>query len=121
MQNVTEIAGASLRNEGLQSAAADCAATTINDGVSPKYSFLTDPDEADARVVHCGDMWHCALARMVFGARANGVGLIDRPLGDLQDPDGCKAAVSLDGQLVVIASIRQAEILVERAKQIAGG
>lgn len=120
MQNVTEIAGASLRNEGLQSAAADCAATTINDGVSPKYSVLTDPDEADARVVHWGDMWHCALARVV-DARANGLRLIDRPLGDLQDPDGCKAAVSLDGQLVDNASIQQPEFLVERAKQIAGG
>jgi len=32
-----------------------------------------------------------------------------------------KGAVSLDGRLIDIASIRQAEVLVEKAKQIAGG
>ena len=32
-----------------------------------------------------------------------------------------KGAVSLDGRLIDYASIRQAEVLVEKAKQIAGG
>jgi len=36
------------------------------------------------------------------------------------EADG-KGAVSLDGRLIDYASIRQAEVLVEKAKQIAGG
>jgi hypothetical protein len=32
-----------------------------------------------------------------------------------------KGAVSLDGRLIDYASIRQAEVLVEKARQIAGG
>ncbi|MEM9349401.1 MAG: CoA ester lyase [Pseudomonadota bacterium] len=180
MQNVSEIAAASKRNESLHFGVADYAAstrarTTIIGGVNPDYSVLTDPSEADgSRETHWGDMWHYALARMVVAARANGLRPIDGPFGDFQDADGYRAAakraavlgcegkwaihpsqialanevmspseaeitkakrileamaeaeaagkgaVSLDGRLIDYASIRQAEVLVEKAKQIAG-
>ncbi|SEB48947.1 CoA ester lyase [Rhodobacter sp. 24-YEA-8] len=179
MQNVTEIAGASKRNESLHFGVADYAAstrarTTIIGGVNPDYSVLTDPLEDGTRAVHWGDMWHYALARMVVAARANGLRPVDGPFGDFSDPDGYRAAakraavlgcegkwaihpsqvalanevmspseaevtraqrileamakaasegkgaVSLDGRLIDYASIRQAEVLVEKAKQIAG-
>jgi malyl-CoA/(S)-citramalyl-CoA lyase len=179
MQNVTEIAGASKRNESLHFGVADYAAstrarTTVIGGVNPDYAVLTDAAADGSRDVHWGDMWHYALARMVVAARANGLRPIDGPFGDFQDPDGyiaaakraavlgCegkwaihpsqialanqvmtpsdaevtkaqrileamaqaaaegKGAVSLDGRLIDYASIRQAEVLVQKAKQIAG-
>ena len=179
MQNVSEIAAASKRNESLHFGVADYAAstrarTTIIGGVNPDYSVLTDPAADGSRDVHWGDMWHYALARMVVAARANGLRPIDGPFGDFQDKEGYKAAakraavlgcegkwaihpsqielanevmspsdaeitkahrileamaeaeaagkgaVSLDGRLIDYASIRQAEVLVEKAKQIAG-
>ncbi|MCB5411383.1 HpcH/HpaI aldolase/citrate lyase family protein [Pseudogemmobacter faecipullorum] len=179
MQNVTEIAGASKRNESLHFGVADYAAstrarTTNIGGVNPDYSVLTDPLEDGSRAVHWGDMWHYALARMVVAARANGLRPVDGPFGDFSDPDGYRAAakraavlgcegkwaihpsqvglanevmspseaevkranrileamaeaaaagkgaVSLDGRLIDYASIRQAEVLVQKAKQIAG-
>ena len=180
MQNVTQIAGASKRNESLHFGVADYAAstrarTTIIGGVNPDYSVLTDKLEDGSRAVHWGDMWHYALARMVVAARANGLRPVDGPFGDFSDPDGYRAAakraavlgcegkwaihpsqialanevmspseaevtrakrileamekaaaegkgaVSLDGRLIDYASIRQAEVLVQKAKQIAGG
>jgi malyl-CoA/(S)-citramalyl-CoA lyase len=180
MQNVSEIAAASKRNESLHFGVADYAAstrarTTIIGGVNPDYAVLTDPDEAQNRQVHWGDMWHYALARMVVAARANGLRPIDGPFGDFSDTEGylaaakraavlgCegkwaihpsqvplanqvmnpsyeevtkaqrilaamteaaaagKGAVSLDGRLIDYASIRQAEVLVEKAAQIARG
>lgn len=179
MQNVSEIAAASKRNESLHFGVADYAAstrarTTIIGGVNPDYAVLTDPLEDGARAVHWGDMWHYALARMVVAARANGLRPVDGPFGDFQDADGYRAAarraavlgcegkwaihpsqialanevmspsekevtraqrileamaeaaaqgkgaVSLDGRLIDYASIRQAEVLVEKARQIAG-
>lgn len=179
MQNVTEIAGASKRNESLHFGVADYAAstrarTTIIGGVNPDYAVLTDPLEDGSRAVHWGDMWHYALARMVVAARANGLRPVDGPFGDFQDAEGYRAAarraavlgcegkwaihpsqialanevmspsekevtrarrileamaeaaaqgkgaVSLDGRLIDYASIRQAEVLVEKARQIAG-
>ena len=178
MQNVTEIAAASKRNESLHFGVADYAAstrarTTIIGGVNPDYAVLTDPLDGGDRATHWGDMWHYALARMVVAARANGLRPIDGPFGDFQDADGYRAAakraavlgcegkwaihpsqialanevmspseaevakaeriltamaeaeaagkgaVSLDGRLIDYASIRQAEVLVEKAKQIA--
>ena len=177
MQNVTEIAAASKRNESLHFGVADYAAstrarTTIIGGVNPDYSVLTDPNEDGGRDIHCGDMWHYALARMVVAARANGLRPIDGPFGDFSDPAGYRAAakraavlgcegkwaihpsqvalanevmspsegevdranrilsamadaeaagkgaVSLDGRLIDYASIRQAEVLIEKVKQI---
>ena len=177
MQNVTEIAAASKRNESLHFGVADYAAstrarTTIIGGVNPDYSVLTDPNEDGGRDIHWGDMWHYALARMVVAARANGLRPIDGPFGDFSDPAGYRAAakraavlgcegkwaihpsqialanevmspsaeevdranriltamadaeaagkgaVSLDGRLIDYASIRQAEVLIEKIKQI---
>ncbi len=178
MQNVTEIATASKRNESLHFGVADYAAstrarTTVIGGVNPDYAVLTDAEEGRERQVHWGDMWHYALARMVVACRANGLRPVDGPFGDFQDRDGyiaaakraavlgCegkwaihpsqidlanevmspsteevtkaqrileamaeaekagKGAVSLDGRLIDYASIRQAEVLVEKARQIA--
>ena len=177
MQNVSEIAAASRRNESLHFGVADYAAstrarTTVIGGVNPDYSVLTDAAEGGARDVHWGDMWHYALARMVVAARANGLRPVDGPFGDFSDPDGYRAAakraavlgcegkwaihpsqidlanevmspsddevtraqrilvamdeaakegkgaVSLDGRLIDYASIRQAEVLVQKAEQI---
>ena len=178
MQNVSEIAAASPRNESLHFGVADYAAstrarTTIIGGVTEDYSVLTDPAKDGSRDVHWGDMWHYALARMVVAARANGLRPIDGPFGDFSDPDGYRAAakraavlgcegkwaihpsqaalanevmspsdsevdraerilkamadaemagkgaVSLDGRLIDYASIRQAEVLIEKVKQVA--
>jgi malyl-CoA/(S)-citramalyl-CoA lyase len=178
MQNITEIAAASRRNESLHFGVADYAAstrarTTNIGGPNPDYHVLTDPDANKKRDIHWGDMWHYALARLVVAARANGLRPIDGPFGDIQDADGyvaqakraavlgCegkwtihpsqidlavkvftpsdaevtkakrileamaqaqkegKGAVTLDGRLIDIASIRQAEVLVKKAEQIA--
>ena len=178
MQNVSEIAAASPRNESMHFGVADYAAstrarTTIIGGVNEDYSVLTDPAKDGSRDVHWGDMWHYALARMVVAARANGLRPIDGPFGDFSDPDGYRAAakraavlgcegkwaihpsqaalanevmspsdsevdraerilkamadaemagkgaVSLDGRLIDYASIRQAEVLIEKVKQVA--
>jgi len=177
MQNVTEIAAASKRNESLHFGVADYAASTraritVIGGVNPDYAVLTDAEEGRDRQVHWGDMWHYALARMVVACRANGLRPVDGPFGDFKDPDGYRAAakraavlgcegkwaihpsqidlanevmspskeevtkaqrileamaeaekagkgaVSLDGRLIDYASIRQAEVLVEKARQI---
>lgn len=180
MQNVSDIAAASKRNESLHFGVADYAAstrarTTTIGGVNRDYAVLTDPDDGGEREVHWGDMWHYALCRMVVAARANGLRPVDGPFGDFSDADGFRAAagraavlgcegkwaihpsqialanevmspseaevdrarkileamaeaekagkgaVSLDGRLIDYASIRQAEVLVGKARQIAEG
>jgi malyl-CoA/(S)-citramalyl-CoA lyase len=177
MANVDAIAAASKRNESLHFGVADYAAstrarTTNIGGPNPLYSVLTDKDNAGARALHWGDMWHYAIARMVVAARAYGLRPIDGPFGDFSDPEGFKAqayraavlgcegkwaihpaqvslandvfspseaevtkakrilsameqakregkgAVALDGKLIDIASIRQAEVLVRKAEQV---
>lgn len=179
MQNITEIAAASKRNESLHFGVADYAAstrarTTVIGGVNRDYAVLTDPSDDDSRKVHWGDMWHYALSRMVVACRANGLRPVDGPFGDFGDEDGyiaaakraavlgCegkwaihpsqialanqvmspseeevtkatrileamaeaaaagKGAVSLDGRLIDYASIRQAEVLIEKANQLKG-
>ena len=177
MQNVTEIAAASKRNESLHFGVADYAAstrarlTTIG-GANPNYAVLTDKDEAGSRQTHWGDMWHYAVSRMVVAARANGLRPVDGPFGDFSDADGYRSAgsraaalgcegkwaihpsqinlandvfspsskeverarrildvmaqaqregrgaVALDGRLIDIASIRQAEVLVKKADAV---
>ncbi len=178
MENVHQIAAASPRNETLHFGVADYAAstkarTTVIGGPNRDYAVLTDADQDGARQVHCGDMWHYAVARMVVAARAHGLRPVDGPFGDFSDPDGNKAnasrsavlgcegkwaihpsqvdlanemftpsdkdvtqanrileamekaqkegqgAVALDGRLIDIASIKQAEVLVKKAEEIA--
>ena len=97
MQNVTEIAAASKRNESLHFGVADYAAstrarTTGIGGANPDYAILTDADAASKRDTHWGDMWHYAIARMVVAARANGLRPVDGPFGNFSDPDGYRAA-----------------------------
>ena len=177
MANIDAIAAASKRNESLHFGVADYAAstrarTTNIGGPNALYAVLTDKDDAGARAVHWGDMWHYAIARLVVAARAYGLRPIDGPFGDFSDPDGYKAqayraavlgcegkwaihpsqvalanevfspseaevtkakrileameqakregkgAVALDGKLIDIASIRQAEVLVRKAEQV---
>jgi malyl-CoA/(S)-citramalyl-CoA lyase len=93
MQNVEAIAAASPRNESLHFGVADYAAstnarTTVIGGPNPDYVVLTDKDADGNRLVHWGDMWHYAIARMVVAARANGLRPIDGPFGDIGDKDG---------------------------------
>lgn len=179
MQNITEIAGASKRNESLHFGVADYAAstrarTTGIGGPNKMYGVLTDKEGNDPRDFHWGDMWHYAIARLVVAARANGLRPVDGPFGDFSDAEGFKAqayraavlgcegkwaihpsqialanevyspseaevtrakrileamaqaqregkgAVALDGRLIDLASIRQAEVLVAKARQVAG-
>ena len=178
MANIDQIAAASPRLESLHFGVADYAAstkarTTAIGGPNPAYHVLTDADENGERLVHWGDMWHYAIARMVVAARANGLRAIDGPFGDFSDADGYRAqanraavlgcegkwaihpsqidlandtfspskvevdkankilkamkqaqkegrgAVALDGRLIDIASIKQAEVMVSAARQIA--
>lgn len=177
MQNVSEIAAASERNESLHFGVADYAAstqarTTGIGGANRDYSVLTDPMEDGSRQAHWGDMWHYSLARLVVAARANGLRPVDGPFGDYSDDDsyisaanraaalGCegkwaihprqialanaamgpteaqigearrileamrraeaegKGAAALDGRLIDLASVRQAEVLVGKAERI---
>lgn len=178
MQNITEIAGASRRNESLHFGVADYAAstrarvTTIG-GINPDYLVLGDDDGQGNRTADIGDMWHYAMARLVVAARANGLRPVDGPFGDFSDMEGYKAAtrraavlgcegkwaihpnqiaaanevmspsqeeitkarrileametaqkegkgsVSLDGRMIDLASIKQAENLVGKADTIA--
>ena len=69
MANIDAIAAASKRNESLHFGVADYAAstrarTTNIGGPNALYAVLTDKDDAGARAVHWGDMWHYAIARL---------------------------------------------------------
>ena len=97
MQNISDIAAASKRNESLHFGVADYAAstrarTTVIGGVNRDYSVLTDAVDGEGRETHWADMWHYALARLVVACRANGLRPIDGPFGDFKDPDGYIAA-----------------------------
>ena len=177
MRNVEEIAAASRRAESLHFGVADYAAstgarTTGVGGPNPNYHTLTDPDHANRREKHWGDVWHYPLARVVVAARANGLRPVDGPYGDIPDTEGFRsqalraaalgcegkwaihpsqielanelfsptkeetararrilsamrearrdgrAAVSLDGRMIDIASIRQAQVMVKKARRI---
>ena len=177
MRNVEEIAAASRRAESLHFGVADYAAstgarTTGVGGPNPNYHTLTDPDHANRREKHWGDVWHYPLARVVVAARASGLRPVDGPYGDIPDTEGFRAqalraaalgcegkwaihpsqielanelfsptkeeldrarrilsamrearrdgraAVSLDGRMIDIASIRQAQAMVKKARRI---
>ena len=101
MQNISDVAAGSMRNESLHFGVADYAAstharTTVIGGVNPDYAVLTDADidapVSDGRELHWGDMWHYALSRLVVACRANGLRPIDGPFGDFNDPEGYLAA-----------------------------
>ena len=148
------------------------ARSTSIGGVHPDYGVLADKTEGTERAYYWGDPWHYALSKMMLACRANGLRPIDGPFGDIQDPDGYKAAaqraavlgfegkwaihpsqiplanevyspseaevtkarrileamnkaakegkgaVSLDGRLIDIASIRMAEALIKKADAI---
>jgi len=177
MQNLTEIARASKRNESLHFGVADYAAstkakTTGIGGPNEDYAVLTDPDAEGNRDVHWADMWHYPISKMIVVARANGLRPVDGPFGDFSDPEGFKAhakraavlgcegkwaihpsqialaneiyspsekevaqakrivaameeavregrgAVALDGKLIDIASIKQAQVMIDKTEQI---
>ena len=87
MQNVSEIAAASKRNESLHFGVADYAAstrarTTSIGGVHPDYSVLTDRVEGEPRQTHWGDMWLYAIAGMFVAERAIGLRQMDGRFGD---------------------------------------
>ena len=177
MVNCDEIAKASKRNEAMSFGIADYVAstrarTTSIGGVHPDYGVLTDKEEGRDRTYFWGDPWHYALTKMMLACRANGLRPIDGPFGDIQDPEGYKAAarraavlgyegkwaihpsqialanevyspsheevtkarrileametaaregkgaVTLDGRLIDLASIRMAEALIKKADAI---
>ena len=86
----------SKRNESLHFgvayyAASTRARTTVIGGVNKNYAVLTDPDDADNRELHWGDMWHYPISRMVVAARANGLRPVDGPFGDFSNDEGYRA------------------------------
>lgn len=98
MANVEAIARARPdRLEAMVFGVADYAAsvqarTTAIGGANPDYAVLTDPDAGGGRQLHWGDQWHFGISRMVAACRAEGLRPIDGPFGDVQDPDGYRAA-----------------------------
>ena len=135
MANVEAIAQSSKRLEATSFGVADYAAstrarTTVIGGVNPDYGVLSDKDANGKRDYYWADQWHAAQTRMMVACRAYGLRPIDGPFGDFGDPDGYiaaaqaakegKGAVSLDGRLIDIASIRMAEALIEKANAMSG-
>ena len=177
MQNIREIAAASVRCESLHFGAADYAAsiqshTTEIGAINQDYAVLTDPNAEGQRNIYIGDVWQYPLSQLVLAARANGLRPVDGPFGNYSDADGflaaakrasalgCegkwaihpnqiefanevmspdqaeivqaqrilkameaantigKGAVSLDGRLIDLVSIKQAEALVYKAELI---
>ena len=80
-----------------------------------------------AAVLGCEGKWaihpsQVALANEVFSPSAKEVDKARRILVAMaQAQKEGKGAVALDGRLIDLASIRQAEVLVKKAEQIAGG
>ena len=79
-----------------------------------------------AAVLGCEGKWaihpsQVALANEVMSPSAAEVEKANRILTAMAEAEAAgKGAVSLDGRLIDYASIRQAEVLVEKARQIAG-
>ncbi|MEM6308270.1 MAG: CoA ester lyase, partial [Pseudomonadota bacterium] len=99
--------------------------------VDGPFGDFTDPDgyraaANRAAVLGCEGKWaihpsQIALANEVMSPSEADINRAHRILEAMAqaEKDG-KGAVSLDGRLIDYASIRQAEVLVEKAKQIAG-
>ena len=108
-------------------AASTRARTTNIGGPNPHYAVLTDKDESGNRagVLGCEGKWaihpsQVALANELFTPADAEVKKAQRILEAMaQAQKEGKGAVSLDGRLIDLASIRQAEVLVAKAKQIA--
>ena len=95
------------------------------------FGDFSDPDgyraaAGRAAVLGCEGKWaihprQLALANEVFSPSEADVTKAERILAAMAEAEAAgKGAVSLDGRLIDYASIRQAEVLVEKAKQIAG-
>src|SRR5919112_1731223 len=128
-------------------AASTKAQTTGIGGPNPSYGILTDKDGDKPRDYHWGDMWHYATPRMVVAGRAavlrcegkwaihpSQIALANEVFSPseaeiakakrileamVQAQKEGRGAVALDGKLIDFASIRQAEVMVKKAEQIA--
>ncbi|MCH9748101.1 MAG: CoA ester lyase [Alphaproteobacteria bacterium] len=99
--------------------------------VDGPFGNFSDPDgyraaAFRAAVLGCEGKWaihpsQIELANEVMSPSDAEITKAHRILGAMAEAEaGGKGAVSLDGRLIDYASIRQAEVLVEKAKQIAG-
>ena len=100
--------------------------------VDGPFGDFSDPDgyraaAYRAAVLGCEGKWaihpsQIALANEVMSPSAAEIDKAQRILVAMAEAEAAgKGAVSLDGRLIDYASIRQAEVLVEKAKQISGG
>jgi malyl-CoA/(S)-citramalyl-CoA lyase len=95
VENVSAIAAASPRLQGISLGPADLAAsramkTTRVGGGHPDYAVLQDGDGPD-RAVFPQDLWHYTLGRMVDACAASGIKPFYGPFGDFADPAACEA------------------------------
>ncbi|MDX5593894.1 CoA ester lyase [Pseudovibrio sp. SPO723] len=96
VNNVSAIAEASPRMQGISLGPADLAAsrgmkTTRVGGGHPDYKVLAD-DAGDApRASYQQDLWHYTLAKMVDACMAAGIKAFYGPFGDFSDPAACEA------------------------------
>lgn len=100
--------------------------------VDGPFGDFSDPDGYNAAayraaVIGCEGKWaihpsQIALANEVMSPSDDEIDRAQRIIKAMGEAEAAgKGAVSLDGRLIDYASIRQAEVLVEKAKQIAGG
>jgi malyl-CoA/(S)-citramalyl-CoA lyase len=100
VNNITDIATASPRMQGMSLGPADLAAsrrmkTTRVGGGHPGYRVISDPDpsapEGTPRESAQQDLWHYSLGRMVDACTAAGLLPFYGPFGDIKDVEGCEA------------------------------
>jgi malyl-CoA/(S)-citramalyl-CoA lyase len=95
VMNVSEIAGASPRMQGMSLGPADLAAsrkmkTTRVGGGHPSYRVMEDPRDGADRVSAQQDPWHYTLARMVDACATHAIKPFYGPFGALDDPQACE-------------------------------
>ncbi|MEE9380465.1 MAG: CoA ester lyase [Hyphomonadaceae bacterium] len=96
VENVSEIALASPRMQGISLGPADLAAsramkTTRVGGGHPFYRVIEDPTEDDApRAAAQQDLWHFTIAKMVDACAAAGIKPFYGPFGDISDSEACE-------------------------------